>query len=72
MQKPNIDLNEVALVPIPWELLDEIDLDPTLDAMQLSVRRGRLIIEPIDADEHKICIGRCRGCLAIGCEARSR
>lgn len=50
-----------ALFPIPEEVLDELELDE-FSTIQYSVSRGRLIIEPIDADQDMICIGACCRC----------
>ena len=64
MQNPQYDLNEVCLVPIPWEVLDEIELDPEVDVIQFMVRRGRIIMKPIEGGLDKVCHGQCFRCEA--------
>ena len=63
MQKSNYGLRKIALVPIPWAALHEIDLDPRRDAMQICVRGDQIILERLDADESKVCLGDCPRCL---------
>lgn len=72
MQEPNIDLSDIAMIPVPWALLEEIGLDPEADAMQLSVRRGQLLIERIHAKQSRVCIGACCRCPARYCDPRDR
>lgn len=62
MQKQIFDLNDTAMIRVPWALLDEIGLDPAIDAMQLFVRRGRLVIEPIEGEQSRACLGACCRC----------
>lgn len=59
MQKPN--KMKYVLLPVPAEVLEELDLDE-YSAIQYSVSRGRLIIEPIDAERDMVCIGACCRC----------
>lgn len=59
MQNQKYSLKDVTLIPVPWELLDEIDLDPETDDIQFSVSRGRIVMEPVDADQDLACHGRC-------------
>lgn len=72
MQEPNFDLNDVAMIPVPWAVLEEIGLDPEVDEMQLYVRRGRLIIERIHDSQSRVCIGACCRCPARYCASRAR
>ena len=67
--------SHVILVPIavPVELLAEIDLDP-MDAIQMSVDNGRLVIEKLTDDDfecdedcanypfEEACDGECEDC----------
>lgn len=62
MQNKKYDMNNVALVPIPWEVLDEIELDPEEDHVQFYVRRGRIIMKPTPADMDMVCLGHCYRC----------
>lgn len=62
MQNPNYNLNEVCLVPIPWKALDEIELDPEVDHIQCLVRRGRIILKPIEGPQNMVCHGQCYRC----------
>ena len=72
MCKNQIDLDECVLMPIPLELLEEVGLGP-YDTIQMTVSRGRLIIEPTDAPQNMICYGNCRRCPgAESCEALRR
>ena len=61
-----------VLLPVPAEVLDELELDE-FSTVQYSVSKGRLIIEPIDADQNMVCIGNCRRCRGRKhCEAACR
>jgi len=52
--------------------LEEVGLGP-YDTIQMTVSRGRLIIEPTDAPQNMICYGNCRRCPgAEVCEALRR
>ena len=72
MCKNQIELEECVLMPIPLELLEEVGLGP-FDTIQMTVSRGRLIIEPTDVPQNMVCYGNCRRCPgAEGCEALRR
>lgn len=59
MQNSTVN-NGMSLFPIPFELLDEIGLDP-MDVIQMSVVDGKLIIEKaVDGDFE--CDGECDEC----------
>ena len=52
-----------VLLPVPAEVLDELELDE-FSTVQYSISKGRLIIESIDAEQSMVCIGNscpCRG-----------
>ena len=49
------------LLPIPAELAEAIGLDP-FSTIQFMISRGRLIIEPIEAEYNMVCFGDCRNC----------
>ena len=49
MQKSN-QVSEFTLFPVPTEMLEEVELDLS-HTVQYSVSRGRIIIEPIYAEE---------------------
>lgn len=61
MQKPNNETIESVMMPIPAELLEEVGIDP-FTTIQMSISRGRIIIEPIDAPCNMICYGNCCRC----------
>ena len=65
MQKTN-QVNDFTLFPVPTEVLEELGLDP-FSTIQYSISRGRLIIEPIDAEESMVCFGNCCRCPGRGC-----
>lgn len=66
MQKSNNEVVESVLIGIPADLLDEVSID-LYSTIQMSVSRGRIIIEPVDEEEstfhqrgpHTCC---CEGC----------
>lgn len=61
MQKPNNKLIPMTLISVPTEMLEEVGIDE-FSGIQISVARGRLIIEPIDEDDECAacpCRGRC-------------
>ena len=61
-----------VLLPVPAEVLDELELDE-FSTVQYSVSKGRLIIEPIDAEQNMVCIGSCCRCPGrFTCEGASR
>lgn len=61
-----------VLLPVPAEVLDELELDE-FSTVQYSVSKGRLIIEPIDAEQDLVCIGKCCRCRGRKhCEAAFR
>lgn len=62
MQKSNYGLRKIALVPIPWAALNEINLDPYRNAMQISVRKDKIILERLESEESQICLGDCPRC----------
>lgn len=55
-----------VLLPVPAEVLDELELDE-FSTVQYSVSKGRLIIEPIDAEQNMVCIGNCYRCRGRNC-----
>ena len=60
MQK-STQMNEYVLLPVPAEVMEELELDP-FSTIQYSISRGRLIIEPIDAEQDMVCFGNCCRC----------
>ena len=60
MQKSN-QMNDYVLLPVPAEVMEELELDP-FSTIQYSISRGRLIIEPIDAEQDMVCFGNCCRC----------
>ena len=57
MQKSNNEVVESVLMAIPADLLEEVGID-LYSTIQMSVSRGRIIIEPVDEDEsvfHQRC-----------------
>ena len=66
MQKSNNEIVESVLIGIPADLLEEVGID-LYSTIQMSVSRGRIIIEPVDEEEstfhqrvpHTCC---CEGC----------
>lgn len=60
MQK-STPMNEYVLLPVPAEVMEELELDP-FSTIQYSISRGRLIIEPIDAEQDMVCFGNCCRC----------
>ena len=50
MQKSNNEVVESVLMAIPADLLEEVGID-LYSTIQMSVSRGRLIIEPIYDEE---------------------
>ena len=60
MQKTT-QMNDYVLLPVPAEVMEELELDP-FSTIQYSISRGRLIIEPIDAEQDMVCFGNCRRC----------
>ena len=72
MQKATQVNQEYTLLPVPTEVLEEVGID-AFSAIQFSVSRGKLIIEPIDAEQNLVCIGNCCRCPGrLHCEARCR
>ena len=61
MQKAKPQMMDYVLLPIPEEIADELGLDP-FSTIQFTISRGRLIIEPIDADCSMVCFGNCNHC----------
>lgn len=61
-----IEMNECTLLPIPVEILEELDIGP-FTTIQFSISRGRLIIEPIEAEHNMVCFGNCNRCPGRGC-----
>ena len=55
-----------VLLPVPAEVLEELELDE-FSTVQYSVSKGRLIIEPIDAEQNMVCIGSCCRCRGRNC-----
>ena len=68
MQKSNYEIVESVLIGIPADLLEEVGID-LYSTIQMSVSRGRIIIEPVDEEEstfhqrgpHTCCCEGCRG-----------
>ena len=68
MQKSNNEIIESVLIGIPADLLEEVGID-LYSTIQMSVSRGRIIIEPVDEEEstfhqrcpHVCCCEGCRG-----------
>ena len=60
MQKTN-QMKDHILLPIPTEVAEELGLD-AFTTIQYSISRGRLIIEPIDAEQSMVCFGNCCRC----------
>ena len=57
MQKSNNEIVESVLIGIPADLLEEVGID-LYSTIQMSVSRGRIIIEPVDEEEsafHRRC-----------------
>lgn len=52
--------NDMVLVPIPTELLEELNLEP-LDVIRMRVADGKLILEKEGEDEIA-CNGDCENC----------
>lgn len=65
MQKTN-QVSVFSLLPVPTEVLEELELDP-FSTIQYSISRGRLIIEPIDEEQSKVCLGNCCRCPGRDC-----
>ncbi len=65
MQKTN-QVSVFSLLPVPTEVLEELELDP-FSTIQYSISRGRLIIEPIDEEQSKVCFGNCCRCPGRDC-----
>ena len=55
-----------VLLPVPAEVLEELELDE-FSTVQYSVSKGRLIIEPIEAEQNMVCIGNCCRCRGQSC-----
>lgn len=49
MQKSNNEIVESVLMAIPADLLEEVGID-LYSTIQMSVSRGRIIIEPVDEE----------------------
>lgn len=72
MQKATQVIQEYTLLPVPTEVLEEVEID-AFSAIQFSVAGGKLIIEPIDAEQNMVCIGSCCRCPGrFTCEGLSR
>ena len=57
MQKSNNEIVESVLMAIPADLLEEVGID-LYSTIQMSVSRGRIIIESVDEEEsafHQQC-----------------
>ena len=65
MQK-STQMNDYVLLPVPAEVLEELELDP-FSTIQYSISRGRLSIESIDAEQDMVCFGNCRRCPGRTC-----
>ena len=72
MQKATQIAQEYTLLPVPTEVLKEVEID-AFTAIQFSISRGKLIIEPIDADQNMVCFGNCCRCPGrFQCEGASQ
>ena len=60
MQK-STQMNDYVLLAVPAEVMEGLELDP-FSTIQYSISRGRLIIEPIDAEQDMVCFGNCCRC----------
>lgn len=63
-------ISEFAFVSVPVELLEEAGIFEG-DVMQMSVQKGKLVIEAADIDKEEIvCDGDCENCplLGMGCD----
>ena len=65
MQK-STQMNDYVLLAVPAEVMEELELDP-FSTIQYSISRGRLIIEPIDAEQDMVCFGNCCRCPGRNC-----
>ena len=60
MQKAT-KMKNYILLPVQAEVAEELDLDP-FSTIQYTISRGRLIIEPIEAEQSMVCFGDCCRC----------
>ena len=65
MQKAKVNEGFI-LLPIPAEVVEELELDP-FTTIQYTISRGRLIIEAIDAEQSMVCFGNCCRCPGRNC-----
>lgn len=65
MQKTT-QMKDFVLLPIPAEVAEEVRLDP-FATIQFTIARGRLIIEPIEAEHSMVCFGNCCRCPGRNC-----
>ena len=66
MQKSNNEVVESVLIGIPADLLDEVGID-LYSTIQMSVSRGRIIIEPVDEEESTFQQRCPQACCCEGC-----
>lgn len=67
MQKSNNEIVESVLIGIPADLLEEVGID-LYSTIQMSVSRGRIIIEPVDEEESTFHQRVPRACCCEGCQ----
>lgn len=67
MQKSNNEIVESVLIGIPADLLEEVGID-LYSTIQMSVSRGRIIIEPVDEEESTFHQRVLRACCCEGCQ----
>ncbi len=67
MQKSNNEIVESVLIGIPADLLEEVGID-LYSTIQMSVSRGRIIIEPVDEEESTFHQRGPRACCCEGCQ----
>lgn len=67
MQKSNNEIVESVLIGIPADLLEEVGID-LYSTIQMSVSRGRIIIEAVDEEESTFHQRGPRACCCEGCQ----
>lgn len=65
MQKPNDKRTSWTMISVPTEMLEEVGIDE-FSGIQFSVARGRLMLEPLEAD------AECDLCPRRGCCEEAR
>lgn len=64
MQKSNNHLTPWTFIAVPADLLEEVGIDE-FSGIQYYARGGRIILEPIDAEDAFRC--PCCGCAGVDC-----